>query len=61
MNDDDLKTLSILTEGVANPTQSQVDEMRETILQEKEQSINAKAALLDRLGITADEAKLIVS
>lgn len=61
MNDDDLSTLTILTEGVSKPTQSQVNQMRQTITNERQQAVEAKTALLNRLGITEEEAKLLLS
>ena len=47
------------------PTQAEIDEAIEQIkadeIAEAEAKATAKATLLDRLGITADEAKLLLS
>jgi hypothetical protein len=54
----------IVLEGDA-PTQSEIDEAIELVkseeLAEIEAQANAKAELLERLGITEDEAKLLLS
>lgn len=60
MNDYDLETLTIITPNVAKPTQEQIDQMRNTILTERQQAADAKANLLSRLGITEDEARLLL-
>jgi hypothetical protein len=61
MNDNDLSTLTILSPNVAKPTQNQVDAMLQIIEQEIKDTANAKSALLNRLGITEDEAKLLLA
>ena len=63
--DDDYSTVKWdVLEGNA-PTQSEIDAAILTIkakeLADAETKAAAKAALLDRLGITADEAKLLLS
>jgi hypothetical protein len=62
---DDYSTINwIILEGDA-PTQKQIDDAIEQVkadeLTEAATKAAAKAALLDRLGITADEAKLLLS
>ena len=62
---DDYSTINwIVLEGNA-PTQAQIDDAIEQVKAEEANQIEtnaaAKAALLDRLGITADEAKLLLS
>lgn len=61
ISNDDLSTLEIHTEGIAMPTQKQIqDEMKRLENLEKAKPA-AKSALLERLGITADEATLLLS
>ena len=62
---DDYSTINwVILKGKA-PTQSEIDEAIEQIKAEEANQVEtkaaAKAALLDRLGITADEAKLLLS
>jgi hypothetical protein len=62
---DDYSTIKwVELEGTA-PTQAQVDKVIAEIKAEETNKADtdaaAKAALLDRLGITADEAKLLLS
>ena len=56
--------LTIITEGITAPTQSEINAMIEQIKQEEIQAEAdrqaKKQALLDRLGITEDEAKLLL-
>ena len=63
-NNDYLTINWIILDGDA-PTQSEIDEAIEQIkvdeLAEAEAKAQAKAELLERLGITADEAKLLLS
>jgi len=64
-NDDDYSTIKWdVLEGEA-PTQAQIDSAIEQIkadeITEAETKAQAKAALLERLGITADEAKLLLA
>jgi hypothetical protein len=63
-NDDYLTVKWDVLDGDA-PTQSEIDAAILTIkakeLADAETKAAAKAALLDRLGITADEAKLLLS
>ena len=63
-NNDYLTINWIILDGDA-PTQSEIDEAIEQIkvdeLAEAEAKAQAKAELLERLGITADEARLLLS
>jgi len=64
-NNDDYSTIKWdVLEGEA-PTQAQIDSAIEQIkadeITEAETKAQAKAALLERLGITADEAKLLLA
>ena len=64
-NDNDYSTIKWdVLEGKA-PTQAQIDAAIEQVkadeIAEAETQAIAKAALLDRLGITKDEAKLLLS
>lgn len=62
---DDLSTLEIHTKGVKSPTQAQIDAEIARLIAEKEteEATKAaqKAALLTRLGITAEEASLLLA
>jgi hypothetical protein len=64
-NDNDYSTIKWdVLEGIA-PTQAEVDAAIETIkadeIADKAKAATYKAALLAKLGITADEAKLLLS
>jgi len=60
LSNDDLSTLEIHTEGITMPTEKQIkDEIKRLENLEKSKSA-VKAALLERLGITADEATLLL-
>jgi hypothetical protein len=63
-NEDYSSITWIKNDGI-KPTQSQIDDEIKSIkaneAQEAEATANAKAALLTRLGITADEARLLLS
>ena len=65
ITDGDLSQLEIFTKGVKAPTQDEVDRAIETIdlANENEILIKAerKAVLLEKLGITENEAKLLFS
>lgn len=61
MNDYDFETLTIITPNVVKPTQEQINAMRSTIIAERQQAADTKASLLAKLGITEDEAKLLLS
>ena len=58
-------SLTVFTKGVNAPTMSEIDakvlELQEQAEQEKIAKATDKAALLSKLGITADEAKLLLS
>jgi hypothetical protein len=60
---DDLSTLEIHTEGIKAPTKLQVDKEIARLVSVKEaedaQRAAQKVALLQRLGITAEEASLL--
>ena len=60
MNDYDFETLTIITPNVAKPTQEQINAMRSTIIAERQQAADAKASLLAKLGITEEEARLLL-
>jgi len=60
MNDDDLSTLVILTPNVSNPTVEDVQSMRQQMENELMQIENQRQELLARLGITQEEAKLLL-
>jgi hypothetical protein len=62
--DDDYSSIQwIVLEGEA-PTQAEIDVAIEEVKEEELQTLtdkeSAKAALLERLGITAEEAKLLI-
>jgi hypothetical protein len=64
-SNNDYSTINwIVLEGQA-PTQAEIDEAIEQVKADEAQAVidkaTAKAALLDRLGITEDEAKLLLS
>ena len=65
LNGDEYAGLTWLDEAVQKPTKKQLDDLWPTVEAEIEAEIAAKeatrAALLDRLGISADEAKLLLS
>lgn len=58
--DDDYSTIEWhILDGDA-PTKAEVDAELKKIMVEEEAKATAKAALLDRLGITAEEAKILL-
>jgi hypothetical protein len=63
--DNDLSTLEIFTAEIASPTKKQIDDAIKALENEhklaQEQKATEKAALLAKLGITDDEAKLLLS
>jgi hypothetical protein len=65
ITDNDLSTLEIFTTGIVSPSQKQIDDAIKTIENERnlsqQQKAIEKAALLEQLGITADQAKLLLS
>lgn len=60
ISDDDLSTLVIHTQGVSAPTEAEVKAEIKRLADEEAAKPAAKAALLERLGITEDEAKLLL-
>ena len=60
MSGDDLSTLVIHTEGVKAPTKTQVDAEIAKMVQSEIDNMAAKTALLNRLGITLQEAALLI-
>jgi len=58
-------SLTVFTKGVNAPTMSEIDakvlELQQQAEQEKIAKATEKSALLSKLGITADEAKLLLS
>lgn len=60
ISNDDLNTLEIHTEGVTAPTAKQVQDEIKRLTQLEISKPAAKTALLDRLGITAEEAALLL-
>jgi hypothetical protein len=64
LNGDDYAGLVWLSD-TAKPTLKKLEDLwpivAQEILDEESNKINAKAALLDRLGITADEAAILLS
>lgn len=60
ISNDDLSTLIIHTEGVTAPTAKQIQDEIKRLTELKESKPAAKTALLDRLGITAEEAALLL-
>ena len=61
IKDNDYSTIEwIVLEGKA-PTKAEIDAEVKRMAEEVEAQAAAKVALLDRLGITADEAKLLLS
>jgi len=60
ISDDDLSTLVIHTEGVTAPTEVEIKaEIKRMAVAEKAKPAQ-KQAILDRLGITADEAAILL-
>ena len=60
ISDENLSTLVIHTQGVTAPTQSQINAEIKKMEDAEKAKPAQKQALLDRLGITADEAALLV-
>lgn len=60
ISNDDLSTLIIHTEGITAPTQQQINDEIERLASEETAKAEAKAALLARLGLTSEEAQLIL-
>jgi len=63
LNGEDYAGLTWLSD-TSKPTKKELDDLWETTLaaveQKKTEAIAARQAILDRLGITADEAKLLL-
>lgn len=63
LDGDDYAGLTWLSE-TTKPTKKELDDLWETTLaaveQKKAEAISARQAILDRLGLTADEAKLLL-
>lgn len=60
ISNDDLSTLEIHTEGVTAPTAKQVQDEIKRLTDLEKFKPAAKAALLDRLGISQEEAALLL-
>lgn len=61
MTDDDLSTLVIHTKGIKAPTQKEIDDEILRLENAKIELAATKAGVLERLGITEDEAKALLS
>ena len=61
MSGDDLSTLVIHTEGVKAPTKAQVDAQIKKAAEEEANKVAVKIAILERLGLTEEEASLILA
>jgi hypothetical protein len=61
ISDDDLSTLVIYTQGVTAPTEAAVKAEIKRLADEEAAKPAAKAALLEKLGISEDEAKLLLA
>jgi hypothetical protein len=61
ISDDDLSTLIIYTQGVTAPTEAAVKAEIKRLADEEVAKPAAKAALLEKLGISEDEAKLLLA
>lgn len=61
MSGDDVENILWITEGVEPLTQSEVNAEIVRLQNLEDQKPILKAALLERLGLTADEAKLLLS
>jgi len=61
ISDDDLNTLVIHTQGVTPPTEAAVKAEIKRLADEEAAKPAAKAALLEKLGITAEEASLLLA
>lgn len=60
MQEDDLETLIWLDENTEKPTIEEINKAKIDMKIEIEKKANEKAALLEKLGITEDEAKLLL-
>jgi hypothetical protein len=61
LSDEDLSTLVIHTQGVTAPTEAAVKAEIKRLADEEAAKPAAKAALLEKLGITAEEASLLLA
>ena len=61
MQEDDYETLVWLDEETIKPTIEEINQAKIDVKMKIEQKANEKAALLEKLGITADEAALLLS
>jgi hypothetical protein len=61
LSDDDLSTLVIHTENITAPTKEAVKAEIKRLADEEAAKPAAKAALLEKLGITAEEASLLLA
>jgi hypothetical protein len=61
ISDEDLSTLVIHTAGVIAPTEAKIKAEIKRLADQEAAKPAAKAALLDRLGLTADEASLLLT
>lgn len=61
MQEDDLQTLIWLDENTKKPTITEINKAKESLTSINQSKAQAKADLLARLGITEDEAKLLLS
>jgi hypothetical protein len=59
--DNNYESIECLTDGVIVPTLDEIDAEVERLLAIQAEKPLRKAALLDRLGITEDDAKLLLS
>jgi len=60
ISNNDLDTLEIHTEGVSAPTQEQIDNEIKRLAAETASKAAARQAVLTRLGLTEEEAQLIL-
>jgi len=60
ISDDDLSTLEIHSEGVTAPTEAEVKAEIKRLADVEKAKPAQKQAILDRLGLTADEAALLI-
>jgi len=60
ISDDDLSTLEIHSEGVTAPTEAEVKAEIKRLADVEKAKPAQKQAILDRLGITADEAAILL-
>lgn len=61
LTDDDYSTIVWNVTPTHIPTLEDIENAKISLVQEAQAKENAKLALLDRLGLTSDEAKLLIS